>query len=48
MLTGAIIGGVAGIIVYLVQTQMKKKAAAGETLDADVKETKSTENSESN
>ena len=38
MLTGAIIGGVAGIIVYLVQTQMKKKAAANENLDADIQE----------
>lgn len=36
MLMGALIGGVVGLVVYLVQQQQKKKSAANENLDANI------------
>ena len=37
MLTGAIIGAIAGLVVYLIQTQKKKKEEqVNQTLDKDL------------
>lgn len=38
MLMGAVIGGVAGLVIYLVQQQQKKKQSANDSLDANMQE----------
>lgn len=38
MLMGAVIGGVAGLVIFLVQQQQKKKQAANDSLDAKMEE----------
>ena len=38
MLMGAVIGGVAGLVIYLIQQQQKKKQAANDSLDANMNE----------
>ena len=37
---GAIIGGIVGLTVYLIQNARKKKMENNDTLDADIKEEK--------
>lgn len=38
MLMGAVIGGVVGLVFYLIQQQQKKKQEANETLDSNMEE----------
>ncbi|GEM_PF-6373876 len=47
MLMGAVIGGVAGLVIYLIQQQQKKKQEANSTLDANMEENSSEDKEQS-